>query len=902
VTRPSRLSTGIYRRLIRVFLPSFEEAHVAEVLATFEELGADARKKGMLSLLQFLGRESKNLLTTARDERRFRSEEIRLQRRENGSFNRKRNGRMRFEHLYQDLKHAVWRLARSPGFVLISVLSLSMAIAVSTVAFSVVNAACFRPIPHLVDQHELVGVFTGSQFGSGRGPNSYPDFEDYRSMSGTLVDLVAVRSRNFSVGQVSSGTRQVWGLAVSENYFQFMGIPLVRGRGFLPEDVAAGGKVAVIGHNTWQREFDESPEVLGKTIHLNGQPHTIVGVGPKGMVGPDEPMLLEIAIPIIEFREARDRLSLRVYGRLEEGRTIPQAQAEFDLIARNLVETYPDDWNYGGEFSRGLRILSLGESRIPGGAPIAAILGGLGFLVGLIMLIACSNVANLLLTRAFRRREEIAVRSAVGASARRIFGQLMIENLILFGTAGALGLLGTHWIATLLASGWSLIPVPGLEFSVDLRVVVFAFSLAVATGLIFGLIPGLHAIRVDLLSALKGIAPTLHFRFLGFRNLMVGAQVGGSLLLVLVTLLLIQSLSYAKTRELGFDPTAVATLTMDFSHRDLSEEEGRQFVHDLTARTAPIPGVGGVAFASRIPLAGGRTIHGGLEPEGYELGPRESVQAEAAVITPGYLEVAGMRLLRGRDFGEEDKAGNPEVVLVTQSFVDRFWPGEAGIGKSITFGNGTVREVVGVVADVLYRDLASDVEPHLWFPFGQYYDEEMILHAKTSSDARSILPLLRQQVADLDPNLPIIRADLMENISANATLPQRVASTALGVTGFFTLCLAMLGIYGVVGYSVSQRTREMGLRMALGADPRRVLRMVLNEGVTLSLIGIVPGLFGAVAAGELMRSVFMGMDPLDPISYGAGIGLLVIAVLLASMAPGIRAAGAHPMESLRAAE
>lgn len=292
-------------------------------------------------------------------------------------------------------------------------------------------------------------------------------------------------------------------------------------------------------------------------------------------------------------------------------------------------------------------------------------------------------------------------------------------------------------------------------------------------------------------------------------------------------------------------------------------------------------------------------MYGGLEPEGYEPGPQEHILAGSAVISPGYLELAGMRLLGGRDFGESDVEGSPEVILVNQSFVDRFWPGEEGVGKRVAFGDDVSREVIGVVADVPYRDLVSEVGPHMLLPLGQHYRSEIILHAKTTGDPRALLPILRQQVAELDPNLPIIRADLMESVSANATQPQRVASAALGATGFFTLCLAMLGIYGVVGYSVSQRTREMGLRMALGAEPRRVLQMVVREGIVLSLIGIVPGFLAAVAAGQLLRALLMGMNPLDPVSYGLGIGLLVFAVMAASLAPGIRAARAHPMESLR---
>ncbi|MGW8267661.1 MAG: ABC transporter permease [Longimicrobiales bacterium] len=880
--------------LLRALLPFLDHADRDDAVLTFRALADDARRGGRRRYLTFLGREARALLATAARERRGGP----------GSPGHRTGGPGRrwfprwLDPLRQDLRYALRNLARAPGFVLVSVLSLAFAIAVSTVVFSTVNAALLRPVPHLADQDRLVRVFTGTRR-YGRGPSSYPDFEDYREMSETLTDLAAIGSKHFSVGPVSWGTRQVWGLEVSDNYFQLLGIPLARGRGFVPEDIAAGGKVAVIGHNTWKTEFDGSSDVLGRQIQLNGQPYTVVGVGPEGMVGLDGPLLLEIVVPIMEFREERGRLALNVVGRLKEGATVPQAQAEFAAIGRHLSETYPDHWNPEGGTPRGLSVLTGREARIPEGAPLAAILGGVAALVGLILLIACSNVANLLLTRAFKRRSEIAVRCAIGAPAKRVFGQLLVENLLLFGSAGAVGLLGTHWLASLLGSGWVLIPPPGADISVDVRVVCFALAVSLGTGLTFGMVPALQVSRLDLLPALKGLAPALRFRFLGVRNLLVGAQVGGSMVLVLVTILLVQSLSRVRDRDLGFDPSGVSILSLDLSHRDYGEDDGRQFHSDLMARTAVLPGVSAVGLASWVPLEGGSTVFGGLEPEGYQASPQEYLSATSAVVTPGYLELARMRLLRGRDFGEEDAPGSREVILVNQSFVDRFWPGEDGVGKRVGFGDDLWREVVGVVADVPYRDLVSEVGPHIWFPLSQHYRSEMVLHVRAAGDPRDLLPLMRRQVADLDPNLPVIRADAMENLTANGTQPQRLLGAALGATGFFTLCLAMLGIYGVVGYSVSQRTREMGLRMALGAEPMRVVRLVIKEGLVLSLIGLVPGLFGAAAAGQVLRALLLGLNPLDPLSFALGVGFLVLAVMGASLAPGIRASRAHPMKSLR---
>jgi putative ABC transport system permease protein len=370
--------------------------------------------------------------------------------------------------------------------VTVSVLSLTFGISVSTGLFSLVNAVLIRPLPNTQAPEELVRIFSTSGT-SDRGPISYPDFEDLRGMSTTLEDLAVMREQNVILGSAADGSRQSWGMEVSENYFQLMGIRMVRGRGFLPEDIVAGGRVAVIGFQVWQEMFDGDPAVLGKSLNLNGHVHTIVGVGPEGMVGLKGPALVEVVVPRMEERDVRGHASSTAVGRINTGMTPQQVQAEMDALAVHLQEEYPENWPSDGFEARGLKVMTLRESLLPPGPAANLIAAGFLAIVGLILLITCSNVANLLLTRALKRREEVAIRSAVGASGRRILAQLLTENLLLFATAGALSAFLIHWLADLAAAGGLVLPEGGVNVEVDGTVVGFVLTVVLATGLTFGL-------------------------------------------------------------------------------------------------------------------------------------------------------------------------------------------------------------------------------------------------------------------------------------------------------------------------------------------------------------------------------------------------------------------------------
>lgn len=919
--RSDPLTVRVYGRLLGWLVPSLRGGYARDAAEVFGTLAREAWASGPRAFLGLVGREISSVVHTAFSEPRARKKERTAAQGDapgpSGTGdppggrepwwkdNSSGKGVPGFAPLARlldtlalDVRYAVRSLARTPVFVLVTVLSLTFGIAISTVLFSVANAAFVRPLPYAESPGELVRIFAAYQAPS-RLPVSFPEFLDLRDATTTLADVAVARGRSFYVGSAAEASRRVEGREVSENYFEVLGIAMARGRGFLKEDIDAGRNVAVIGHNLWQRRFAGDPGVLGEELLLDGRPYTVVGVGPPGMVSPDSPVLLEVVIPATEHREDRGYMAYTGIARLKEGVSLAQAQAELDVFARQMAEAYPEYWEGRGGFQRGLNILTPHEAMIPDDSTFWLAVGGFLVAVGLILLISCSNVANLLLTRALKRRGEIAVRAAMGARSRRILAQLLTENLILFGMAGVASLIVIRGLVFVIGGGLPFLPPVGANFDVDGRVVAFTFGLSLLAGLTFGLLPAVRASRPDLVPALKGRVGPLRFRRFGIRNLLVGVQVGGSAVFVMVTLFLLQSLSYARHLDLGFDPQGVAVLSMNLAHSGYGEEEGRQFLASLETRLESISGVEGAEVSTWVPLEGGATFLGGLEPEGYTAAPDERVSAGMTVVSPGYLDLLRVKLLRGRGLLPEDVAGGERVALVSQGFVERYWPGESGVGKWIRREDAEPIRVVGVVDDVPMRSPAEDPGPHLWLPLSQWYDGEVVVHVRTTSDPRTLLPELRRQVADLDPDLPVLRVDLMENVTANGTLPQRVLSLVMGIAGAVALALAMMGIYGVVAFQVGQRTREMGLRMALGAEPGSVIRMVVREGLGIAMVGLVPGVLLSLAVARLMRAFLLGADPWNPLGLTFGLGLLVLSAVSATLAPALRAARAHPMVSLR---
>ncbi len=902
------LQIRIHGWLLRLLQPTLGSDFVLEANATFAELFLESRSASFARRARLWSREVKSLTATLLSELRRGSSDdgprqtARARGSQPGPGARTPRVSTTLENLVRDLGYAVRGLFRAPLFATVAVSSLALGVAATTAIFSVVNASWLRDAPYVSRPDQLVRIFGRFPDDLPYGPLAYADIADIGQQASTLQDVAAYSTETLTLSDDANSSRQIQAEAVSENWFTLLGVPLALGRGFLAEDIEAGTLVTVIGYRMWERDFARDPAVLGKSVRLDGRSHTVIGVAPVGMLAHEEPFAPELWVLVPEFeRKERGYIGLKSVARLREGVTIAQVQGEVDLIAQRLAEQFPDSWTIHNGERRGLAVLSDRAGRIPPGqrAQVAATLGALVAVVTLVLLIACSNVANLLLTRAWRRRTEIAVRLALGAGRGRLIGQLLGESIVLALLSGGLALLLIHWIASALRAGGLLVQLPApIDLSVDWRVAAFALGLSLATGVVFGLVPALQASNPSLVPTLKGLESGGRQRRFSTRNLLVVAQVAASLVLVFSAALLLRCLEHARAVDIGFDPSGVAIVTLDVSHGQYDEAEASRFYHDLLDRLRGLPGVEGAALASRVPLEGGRTRLGGIEPEGYDLGPTGYLAVDYNTVSPGYFDLIRMPVLQGRDFEPADRAGEGRVAIVNQTFAERYWPGQNPIGKRIKAREDF--EVVGVVRDAKYVAVTDGPTPHMWAPAAQSAATDYRVHVRSSDDPRRLLPLIREQVHALDPDLPIAGSTTMKSLTDRAVLPYRIASAVLSSAGAVALALAMIGIYGVIAFAVSQRTREVGIRVAVGAGLRSVVGMIVREGLALTAVGAAVALPLILLLTQLLKTFVIGVRPLDPVSLLAGMSLLALSAAAASLVPALRAARVDPIDALRA--
>jgi predicted permease len=805
----------------------------------------------------------------------------------------------------QDLRFAVRQLIRAPGFAALAVAMLALGIGATTTIFSVINAVFLRPPAHVREPQQIVALFTSDFSGPRFGTSSYPDFVDFAEGASGLAGLAAFSPRPFSVATGTERFRAM-GEMVSEDYFGVLGVPLERGRGLVPGSETE----AVIGYSLWRQRLGGAADVIGRSIRLSGHTFTIVGVAPEGFTGSMRGIRVEAWTPLAAqrlFAPGDDMLTNRgdrglfLFGRLKPGVTIKVVQAQLRVVAARLHRAYREGWTDRSGRARVVTVLPERNARIiPSiSGPVTQFLALLMGVACLVLAICCANLANLLLARGTARRREVAVRLALGGSRVRLVRQLLTEGLVL-ATAGAIGgVLLASWATGALGRFEPPLPVPvALEFPLDGRILVFTVLACAVTVLLSAFAPALRATRLSSATALRGdLGAAGSARRIGLRDGLVIAQVAVSLVVLAAAGLFLASLRKATQVDPGFRATELALVRLELGIQGYDSVRGRTFYAELERRARALPGVEAVSLAEIIPLGLSRQRRG-IEVEGYA--PREGEEMEFGVNTvgTGYFETMGIPIVRGRGFEPSDREGAARVVVVNESFARRFWPGENPIGRRITGDQGGPRVIVGVSRDGKYGSLTEEPEPHFYLPFAQAYEADMVLVARTAGDPAGLLPLLSREARAIDPELPV-EASTMEEHLGYALLTQRVGAAVLGIFGLVAALLAAFGLYGVMSYVVSQRTAEIGIRMALGARAKDVRMLVVRRALSLTAVGVGLGLAGAIAATRLLASFLVNVSPTDPVTFFSVIALFTGVAMLASWLPARRAAAVEPMRALR---
>lgn len=808
----------------------------------------------------------------------------------------------------QDLRYAIRQMARKPGLTVFAALSLALGIGANSSIFSLVNAILFRELPAQRPQ-ELVDVYSGREGEMQYATWSYPDYADVRQWNDVFSEFAVI---NLTVATYDDGrkTELLFGEQVSGNFFRLYGVRPALGRDFLPEeDVTVGTHpVVLLGHRFWQRRLGGDPGIVGKTLKLNGQHLTVVGVAPEVFKGSFPGVASDFWVPMhigealagnsIDERNSR---SLFAKARLKPGVSLETAQAQITSLVGRLRAAYPKECEGLTATLVSTRDVVLNPA-IDG--PIMGVAGLLMGIVGLVLLIACSNIANLLLVRAAERRREIAVRLALGASRGRLIRQLLTESVLLALLGGLAGLLIAIWTARLIVTFKPPLPIPlNLDVPLDGRVLAFTLGVALVTGILCGLAPALQSTRPGVVTALKdeeGGWMRRH-RKLGLRNLLVVAQVAISALLLVGAGLFLRSLGNAQSIDPGFRLRNGVAVQLALELGGAYDEvKGRAFYDRLLERVRALPGVRSASLVEHLPL--GLNIHvSDVEIEGRPK-PRkgEEPEVDRSGAMPGYFATMGIPLLAGRDFAAGDGPGAPKVAIVNQTAARQFWPGEDPLGKRLRFGEkADWMTVVGVAKDGKYRTLGESQRPFVYPNSHQQYSGFMTLVVATDGSEQAMLEQVRRQIDALDPNVPIFNMSTLSKHLSIMLFPARLGAALLAAFGTLGLLLAGIGLYGVVAASVARRTREVGIRMSLGARRSDVLALVVREGMTLTGIGLAIGLGLALLAAQLLRGLLYGIGTYDPVTYVAVAVVLGGIALCANLVPAGRAVQVEPVVALK---
>jgi putative ABC transport system permease protein len=804
--------------------------------------------------------------------------------------------------LWQDLRYALRSLAKSPGFTLVTLLTLALGIGANTAIFSVVNAVLLRALPFR-NPNELVVV--RETYGAGdEGSVSGPNFLDWKSRNHTFAGMTAWRGTNLAL--VGAGEpEELSGAVVDADYFKVLGVTPIIGRGFAPGEDRGQATVAVLEESLWRSRFGADTGIVGRTISLSGQPYTVIGVAPPSSTYPGS---IQLWLPL-GYGPGRSSMrgshSYDVVGRLKPGVTLAQAQEDIAAVARRLEKEFPQS-NTG----RGSRVIPLIEDSVGGVRTALLLLTGA---VALVLLIACANVANLFLARAATRQRELAVRQALGASRWRLTRQVLVEAVTLSIVGGLLGLLLATWAIELLLA---LQPrgIPRLkEVGIDGPVLVFTLLVSIGVGIAFGLFPALSMSRQDPADSFRGEGRgTSSGRHRArFRSALVVAQVALALVLLVGASLLIVSVRQLSDIVLGFRPTGAMTFQLNIPAAKYADADAqRGYIDRLTARLRAIPGVREAGAVFFLPLGNGFTS-GDVSIEGRPAAaPGHEHYAGYRIVAGNFLNALGVTLRRGRLLTPEDKTGAPLVTVVNEAFARQLFPGQDPIGRRVTFGtpdSAEWRQIVGVIADVRQTGLTTNPSAELYVPAWQLTPDFWTIFAaiplsfvvRSEVGAETLGPAIKAAVREVDPEQPISRLREAGELLQDATARQRFNMSLLTLFGLLAMILAAVGVYGVMAYGVSQRTRELGIRLALGARSSSVQAMVLRQGLAMTLSGLGLGVVGALGLTRLLTSLLYGVSPSDPRVLGGAVLVLAVVSTIACLIPAIRATRVNPIEALR---
>jgi macrolide transport system ATP-binding/permease protein len=822
-----------------------------------------------------------------------------------------------------------WRmLRRNPGFAAVAILSLAVGIGANSAVFTIVDSLLLRPRP-VSQPEQIVELYTGER---GRfETTSHPSYLEFRQRHEVFTDLAAYSIRHFRLGDPNE-VEQVWGEVVSGNYFDVLGVRPQRGRTFSAEEDAVPGRnpVAIIGDGLWRRRFDTDAEIVGRTVTLNGHQMTVIGIMPPQYTGMMRGLSSEVWVPVtmmpvLEPTKGNALLSrlsrwLTLVGRLRPGMSVEQAQARFEVLSREMQAQHPDEWksvqSSGAVRELFVSVLPESDTRMHPSVTRAvyAVAALVAVVVNVVLAVACINLANMLLARAVVRRREIAVRLAIGAGRIRVIRQLLVESVLLSLIAGSLGVVFAVWWLDLLLAFMPALPEGirvALDLHVDWRALIYAIGFSTVVGILFGLAPAVQSSRTDVSAVLKDESRGFGGarRQSRSRAALIVTQVALSLVLLIAAGLVLRSLDKVKPTSLGFNSenVVVASLTLEAARYDRARSQA--FYRQVSERLSALPGVTAVSLVEGMPGGFMSRSRRSTTIEGYQPSPGEDMEIDAVIVGPHFFTNMKIPVVVGRDFETRDAEGAPCAAIVNEAFAHGYFAGAPALGKQLTKSSATGAveqcEVVGVVRDNQWQTLNSELRPFFWLALDQSYARRMSVLVHTDVRPAAQVGAVRRAILAVDPNLPVEDVQpLVEYFDATA-YPFQLLGVVLGGSGVMALMLATIGIYGVVVYSVAQRTRELGIRIALGALRSEIVKMVVRQGMTLVALGLVLGVLLSVALTRVLTSslfeieLLFGVSATDALTFAGVTGFLALVALLACCVPAFRAASVDPVEALR---